>query len=681
MNHSSAEEYKKARRAGLKAFREAGGKGQYPYLPALDEMLAHTKTAGRIPIGVFEIPLSRVTGTKTAARSESFACNFMPILSEKTEFSSKWEQLYTAQLNEGIRDPIKVYEYMNHFYVREGNKRASVMKYVGAAGITAEIIRILPKRDGRKETEAFYQYVEFNRVTGIFDLLFSEPESYRRLADWFDEDLVSNWKEAHVKELRSAFARFCSCYQKKAGKEELSEESDAFVTYLQIFGYSGLLKESDGEIRARIERVWQELELVKKKKKVALIEDEEVVERDGKRERDRGGLFGYLLPPADQKREFRVAFINDKEPETSAWAYGHELGWQALKEKYGNRISISVFNNCGSTEAVKDALAKAVLQKNDMIFTTSAQMRGQALEAAVNHPEVKILNCSVNASYRSIRSYYARMYEAKFILGMIAASMAEDSRIAYVADYPVYGAVANINAFAIGAQMIRPDAKIYLKWSNLKKSGWKREIRKGRFSIVSGPDLKLPAEESRMFGLLRYNRKKENFENLAMPFIDWGRYYSLLVDSVLDGNFNSKEITGSGMAVNYFLGMSAGVVSVLLSARIPYGTKKMIELFEKEIVQGNLSPFDGEIHTRKGKLKGEGSGPLSAFQIVKMDWLNENVVGRIPAVNEFKDDARAFLEALGVEVEEPEETDGDDVSDGREPEEGGGNYEGSDYRG
>ena len=64
-----------------------------------------------------------------------------------------------------------------------------------------------------------------------------------------------------------------------------------------------------------------------------------------------------------------------------------------------------------------------------------------------------------------------------------------------------------------------------------------------------------------------------------------------------------------------------------------------------------------------------------------MDWLNENVVGRIPAVNEFKDDARAFLEALGVEVEEPEETDGDDVSDGREPEEGGGNYEGSDYRG
>ena len=43
-------------------------------------------------------------------------------------------------------------------------------------------------------------------------------------------------------------------------------------------------------------------------------------------------------------------------------------------------------------------------------------MRAQALETAVNHPEIKFLNCSVNTSYRSIRSYYARMYEAKFIL-------------------------------------------------------------------------------------------------------------------------------------------------------------------------------------------------------------------------------------------------------------------------
>ena len=110
MSDFAGEQYKKARKAGIKAFREAGGKGRYPYLTSLDEILLHTKTAGTEDLGVCEIPLSRVTGTKTASRSESFAWNFMPLLREKTEFSGKWERLYEAQMEEGIREPVKVYE-------------------------------------------------------------------------------------------------------------------------------------------------------------------------------------------------------------------------------------------------------------------------------------------------------------------------------------------------------------------------------------------------------------------------------------------------------------------------------------------------------------------------------------------------------------------------------------------
>ena len=216
MSDFAGEQYKKARKAGIKAFREAGGKGRYPYLTSLDEILLHTKTAGTEDLGVCEIPLSRVTGTKTASRSESFAWNFMPLLREKTEFSGKWERLYEAQMEEGIREPVKVYEYMHHFYVREGNKRVSVMKYVGAVKITADVTRIFPKRDGKRASEAFYQYAAFNRATGLFELLFSESDAYQKLAARFEETLAERWKEDKIKELRAAFGRFCSCYEKKA---------------------------------------------------------------------------------------------------------------------------------------------------------------------------------------------------------------------------------------------------------------------------------------------------------------------------------------------------------------------------------------------------------------------------------------------------------------------------------
>ena len=45
----------------------------------------------------------------------------MPTLDDDTEFAAKWSRLYDAQIEEGIREPIQVYEYMHAFYVKEGN--------------------------------------------------------------------------------------------------------------------------------------------------------------------------------------------------------------------------------------------------------------------------------------------------------------------------------------------------------------------------------------------------------------------------------------------------------------------------------------------------------------------------------------------------------------------------------
>ena len=55
--------------------------------------------------------------------------------------------------------------------------------------------------------------------------------------------------------------------------------------------------------------------------------------------------------------------------------------------------------------------------------------------------------------YPGVRTYYSRIYEAKFLLGVIAGALAEDGRIGYVADGPIFGTPAAINAFALGAQL------------------------------------------------------------------------------------------------------------------------------------------------------------------------------------------------------------------------------------
>jgi hypothetical protein len=60
------------------------------------------------------------------------------------------------------------------------------------------------------------------------------------------------------------------------------------------------------------------------------------------------------------------------------------------------------------------------------------------------------------------------MYEAKFILGALAGTLSASGKLGYVCDYPIYGQIAAINAFAIGAQMTNPNAKVFIEWSSIK---------------------------------------------------------------------------------------------------------------------------------------------------------------------------------------------------------------------
>ena len=103
--------------------------------------------------------------------------------------------------------------------------------------------------------------------------------------------------------------------------------------------------------------------------------------------------------------------------------------------------------------------------------------------------------------YASIRTYYTRVYEAKFITGAIAGAMAGGDRIGYVADYPSFGVPANINAFALGARMTNPNVRIDLQWTCLPDQIDPLHVftQKG-ITVISGRDAPMPNRPQREFG-------------------------------------------------------------------------------------------------------------------------------------------------------------------------------------
>ena len=104
------EDYRKARKRGLKEVNRALAEGLHPFPPALDEEMANIPFARETSVGTMEIPLNLVVGTRVQGRSNMFSASFMPLGEEDTEFAAKWSALYDSQVAEGLRDPIQVYE-------------------------------------------------------------------------------------------------------------------------------------------------------------------------------------------------------------------------------------------------------------------------------------------------------------------------------------------------------------------------------------------------------------------------------------------------------------------------------------------------------------------------------------------------------------------------------------------
>ena len=151
-----SEDYIKAYKAGKKDYQARMMKGEVPTLKVLDDILPSRGNYSEVPLGLVQIPIDQIVGTKTSGRSSAFSGNFMPILRENTEFAYKWSVLSESHLKEGIRDPIKAYEYMNQFYIEEGNKRVSVLKYYDAVSVPGYVTRILPPRTKQKANIIYY---------------------------------------------------------------------------------------------------------------------------------------------------------------------------------------------------------------------------------------------------------------------------------------------------------------------------------------------------------------------------------------------------------------------------------------------------------------------------------------------------------------------------------------------
>ena len=634
-----SEDYAKALKAGKREMATRIAKKEDPYLAVLDDIPEAANSVMEYSLGLVQIPIDKIVGTKTEGRSHAFAANFMPVMEENTEFAMKWIELYHSHIEEGIREPIKAYEYMNKFYVLEGNKRVSVLKYCDAVSVPGTVTRIVPQRTEEKENKIYYEFLDFYNLSEVNYIWFSEEGDFAKLQRLIGKRPDEEWSEDDKLLFSALFSRFVAAYRANGGEKLDMTTGDAFLNFIEVYDYAELEDMTTAELNGKISKMWKAFDA---------MADDTAVEIQMTPSKKKAPLLQRLIPSSSPT--LKIAFVHETRPEESGWTYAHDLGRMHLEQAFPDQVKTTMYH-LENKEAKEQnrVIEMAIGDGNTIVFTTSPVLANASVKAALNHPNVKILNCSLLASHGFIRTYNARMYEAKFLMGAIAGAMAENDRIGYMADYPIYGSVASVNAFALGSKLVNPRAKIYLEWTSKKDVDVYQEFREQGVSYVSGRNIIIPDKSlgSRHFGLFRLD--EESPHNLAMPLWHWGKFYEKMIRNILEGTWKTEE-NSKVKNVNYWWGMSTGVIDVICSQNLPVGTTRLVDLLKKTIMSGEFNPFSGILYSQQGPVQEDKNTTLTAEKIITMDWLAENVVGSIPKMDDLVEKAKPVVREQGVEL-------------------------------
>lgn len=337
------------------------------------------------------------------------------------------------------------------------------------------------------------------------------------------------------------------------------------------------------------------------------------------------------------KDEIKVGVIHLSDPaEGSGYTYTHDQGIIGMQQNLGlsdDQIVRKISVDDTDAAAVETAITECVEEGCNIIFATSWGYMDTCEALAEEFPDVIF---SHGTGYKSngtnFNNYFGRIYQARYLSGIIAGMKTETNKIGYVAAMGQENGevTSGCNAFAMGVASVNPDAEVYVSVTNSwfdpegEKQAAERLIAEGCDVIgqhCDTPNPQTAAEEHGVWGV-GYNSdmtKDAPGATLTSVMWDWSVYYTKAVQNVIDGTWVAGEKVD-----NYFGDMADGLVT-LGEFNSDLVTDEMIAKVEEvkaQIVSGEWDVFDGKTEI----MDNEGNAhTLEGADYGSCNWYYENV--------------------------------------------------------
>lgn len=343
------------------------------------------------------------------------------------------------------------------------------------------------------------------------------------------------------------------------------------------------------------------------------------------------GIFVIRVQEVDTdvtKNKTKVGMIMNGEKQDHSWGQSHYEAMEKISEELNLEIryceNVPEDERC---EAVMQELADSGCQ---IIIADSFNYGEWELKVAERYPRVYFYHATGVEERDNLLTYFGRIYQIRYLCGIIAGMQTETSEIGYVAAYPIPEVNRGINAFTLGVRSVNPDASVYVEWSNTwaEDEATENATRK----LLNAHDIDVLAMHTNSLKVLEVAEEEGiwsigyNMDNselfpdtwLTAAVWNWEKFYEPRILECLQGKFQGRH---------YWEGIESGVVSYSpLSRHVKPGIAQVVEEKKKEFESGTFDVFCGPIKDQKGNMRiGEGESMTDEALLEEFEWYVEGV--------------------------------------------------------
>ncbi|MBQ9926973.1 MAG: BMP family ABC transporter substrate-binding protein [Lachnospiraceae bacterium] len=328
-------------------------------------------------------------------------------------------------------------------------------------------------------------------------------------------------------------------------------------------------------------------------------------------------------------KQTKVGLILNGRSKDNNWGQSHFEGLGKCAEELNLRILYR--ENVPEDSRCRDNIQELINEGCEIIICNSFGFGDWVVQMAEEYPDVYFFHASGVGEGDNLASYFGRIYQMRYLSGIVAGMQTESNEIGYVAAFPISEVNRGINAFTLGVKKVNPDATVYVEWTG----SWTDDVMCGEAVdkllakhdidvLAMHADSNKPLEMAEEKGIWSIGYNIDNsaqYPNtyLTAPVWEWQNFYEPQILACLQDKFHGKH---------YWEGVETGLVSLApFTQNVKPEIAEVVEAEKEKLESGLFDVFYGPITDNKGKLRvAEGESMSDDSMLNEFDWYVEGVM-------------------------------------------------------